>query len=110
MNFAKDLEKETSLNIDIFGACGKGEVSKAEEQKLWPNYKFYLALENSHCRDYISEKFFKVLDKDVIPIVRGAPERYYLSHVLNPSSDNTCFLYLIAVTMHQLPHQLPTYM
>ena len=31
--------------------------------------QFYLALENSLCTDYITEKFWKVLDYNVIPVV-----------------------------------------
>jgi alpha-1,3-fucosyltransferase len=36
------------------------------------NYKFYLSFENSLCRDYVTEKFWKVLMYDVVPIVYGA--------------------------------------
>ena len=32
-------------------------------------YKFYLSLENALCKDYITEKFWKVLPYNVIPIV-----------------------------------------
>lgn len=76
MEFAKNLEKETHLGLDIYGECGRGFVSKQEEKSLWQDYKFYLSFENSHCLDYITEKFFKVLVWDVIPIVRGASIRY----------------------------------
>ena len=31
--------------------------------------QFYLALENSLCTDYVTEKFWKVLDYNVIPVV-----------------------------------------
>ena len=36
-------------------------------QMLNNSYKFYLALENSVCRDYVTEKFFKILQYNVIP-------------------------------------------
>ena len=72
MEFTRDLEKATMLSVDIYGKCNGGWVTKEAEKEMWEDYKFYLAFENSHCRDYISEKFFKVLDKNVIPIVRGA--------------------------------------
>ncbi|CAG2166442.1 unnamed protein product [Oppiella nova] len=47
------------------------------------DYKFYLAFENSNCRDYITEKFYvnglghNSLDYNLIPIVMGAhPDDY----------------------------------
>ena len=48
-------------------------------------YKFYLSFENSLCQDYVTEKFFKVLNYDIVPIVMGganyskfAPEKSYI--------------------------------
>ena len=32
-------------------------------------FQFYLAFENSLCLDYITEKFWKVLDYNCIPVV-----------------------------------------
>ncbi len=39
--------------------------------KLLQDYKFYLAFENTYCRDYISEKFWNALKQDIVPIVMG---------------------------------------
>ena len=36
-------------------------------QMLNNTYKFYLALENSVCQDYVTEKFFNILKYNVIP-------------------------------------------
>jgi alpha-1,3-fucosyltransferase len=48
-------------------------------------YKLYLSFENSFCKDYITEKFFKVLNYNIIPIVLGranyskfAPSKSYI--------------------------------
>lgn len=39
---------------------------------LEQNYKFYLSFENSFCKDYVTEKLFNILQKNVVPIVYGA--------------------------------------
>jgi alpha-1,3-fucosyltransferase len=36
------------------------------------HYKFYASFENSHCRDFITEKLFNHLGRFYIPIVYGA--------------------------------------
>ena len=48
-------------------------------------FQFYLAFENSLCADYITEKFFKVLEYNVIPVVlngvnmtKFAPKHSYI--------------------------------
>ena len=54
------------IKVDIYGKCSPNGLkcarSKNEEcmDELQKDYKFYLAFENSNCRDYISEKFFTV--------------------------------------------------
>ncbi|KIH68142.1 hypothetical protein ANCDUO_01523 [Ancylostoma duodenale] len=45
--------------VDIYGSCGKGSLTKEGAQRIIRNnYKFYLAFENSNCRQYITEKFW----------------------------------------------------
>jgi alpha-1,3-fucosyltransferase len=53
---------------------------------LESKYKFYLSFENSCCEDYVTEKFFKVLNYNIIPIVLGganyskiAPSKSYIN-------------------------------
>ena len=38
---------------------------------LVSNYKFYLAFENSMCRDYVTEKYHQYLRQGIVPIVMG---------------------------------------
>ncbi|GIY74282.1 glycoprotein 3-alpha-L-fucosyltransferase A [Caerostris extrusa] len=96
------------IPVDIFGKCGA--VHKCPRTSagrcfhmLNKEYKFYLAFENSNCKDYITEKFFiNGLGHDVIPIVMGArPEDYARSapphsyiHVEDFSGPEDLALYL----------------
>ena len=66
-DYVKKLQKY--IPIDIFGQCGKpifqrsGNGKALERKKFIPNYKFYLAFENSFCKDYVTEKFWNHLGK-----------------------------------------------
>lgn len=49
------------IQVDIYGTCGPLKCSRYDPkcgQLLDNEYRFYLAFENSNCRDYITEKFF----------------------------------------------------
>jgi hypothetical protein len=41
---------------------------------LEEKYSFYAAFENSHCRDYVTEKLFNNLGQYYVPIVYGASD------------------------------------
>ncbi|KAL7633863.1 UNVERIFIED_CONTAM: hypothetical protein RMT77_015824 [Armadillidium vulgare] len=70
--------------IDVFGECGKKcdnsakleiygkEIGETSCEKLIQNYVFYLALENSFCTDYVTEKVYKAWKLGAIPVVFGA--------------------------------------
>ena len=51
-------------------SCPRGK-HLACESNLARRHKFYLALENSVCKDYVSEKFFARLNDDIVPVVLG---------------------------------------
>jgi alpha-1,3-fucosyltransferase len=75
MNQRDEYIKELSrfVNVTIYGRCGsKCPQSIDCKEMIGKKYKFYLAFENSICRDYITEKFFNMLRYDIIPVVFGA--------------------------------------
>ena len=90
LEYARSLSEE--ISVDIFGSCGELRCSKREGEqcrdKLREQYKFYLAFENSDCKDYVTEKFFtNSLHQGVVPIVMG-PTRQQLERVA-PGRENT---------------------
>ncbi|XP_068619657.1 glycoprotein 3-alpha-L-fucosyltransferase A [Battus philenor] len=74
LQYARQLSKH--ISVDIYGACGSRHCPRTDPnclEMLNNDYKFYLAFENSNCRDYITEKFFvNGLQHNVLPIVMGA--------------------------------------
>ena len=80
MEYAKELAKY--IQVDIFGSCGNKRCSYSKTDNcfgsLAKEYRFYLAFENSNCKDYITEKFFyNALGHDMLPIVMGAHPKDY---------------------------------
>jgi glycoprotein 3-alpha-L-fucosyltransferase len=80
--YARELSKY--ISVDIYGSCGPLKCPRSDKkcfELLDRDYKFYLAFENSNCRDYITEKFYvNGLGQNVLPIVMGArPEDYQRS-------------------------------
>ncbi|XP_063955505.1 alpha-(1,3)-fucosyltransferase fut-1-like [Lytechinus pictus] len=84
-------ELKNFLPIDTFGKCGDlGKLTDIEGKKVLADYKFYLALENSECREYITEKTWRTcLQNGIVPIVYGSPRKDY-ERILPPNS----FIYL----------------
>ena len=76
-DFVKELQKY--IKVDIYGDCGPlkcGSNSQSGrevcDRKLLNHvYKFYLSLENSLCREYVTEKLWTIQLYNVIPIVMG---------------------------------------
>jgi hypothetical protein len=56
--YARELSKH--ISVDIYGKCGTLKCSSTNACRALINkdYKFYLAFENSNCKDYITEKIF----------------------------------------------------
>jgi hypothetical protein len=54
-------ELKKSIPVHVFGGCGNNSCSRRNGDcftDLERSYKFYLAFENSLCREYITEKFW----------------------------------------------------
>ena len=80
--------------VDIYGKCGTLECPRHSasshadgrhpcHEMLHVHYKFYLSFENSLCRDYVTEKLFRILTLNVVPIVLGGAD---YSRLLPPNS------------------------
>ncbi|XP_057376630.1 alpha-(1,3)-fucosyltransferase C-like [Daphnia carinata] len=82
--YAKELRKY--IDVDIYGRCGNLSCAKHDLHTSSPQcydmleskYKFYLSFENSICTDYVTEKFFKIMDHHIVPVVYGGTD--YTKH------------------------------
>lgn len=78
------MELMQSISVDSLGRClnnrkiddvvdSKGAQSAGESIfKVLPDYKFYLAFENSRATDYVTEKVFRALATGTVPVYLGA--------------------------------------
>lgn len=73
--FVSELQKY-GLEVDIFGVCNdsvfhdRGNIMSLINK----DYKFFLSFENSLCKDYVTEKFFRYYNLDLILVVRGGAD------------------------------------
>ncbi|XP_069106754.1 alpha-(1,3)-fucosyltransferase C-like [Argopecten irradians] len=90
-DYANMLKK--FIFVDKFGNCGPMKCPKAQDSEcqrmLKEKYKFYMAFESEICRDYITEKSFKLFWDYTysIPIVRGGGN--YTMYLPSKSYINT---------------------
>ncbi len=71
-NYLKELS--ALVTIDIYGECGNLTCDPQCDEMLQSNYKFHLSFENSLCPDYVTEKFFKMMNHDIVPVVYGGAD------------------------------------
>jgi len=73
------LPMEERHRVKIFGKCAdKGDVNPCPDRKdvacmdrVFRTVKFYFAAENSWCKGYITEKFFRGYEHDMVPLAVG---------------------------------------
>ncbi|OWF49148.1 alpha-(1,3)-fucosyltransferase C-like [Mizuhopecten yessoensis] len=74
-DYVRMLQKH--IFVDVYGKCGPLKCPKSQDPEcqrmLKEKYKFYMAFESQFCRDYITEKIFKIYwdNTGAIPIGRG---------------------------------------
>ena len=83
--FVKKLQQY--IHVDIYGGssnlkCPMSNQSKCKEM-IRKDYKFYLSFENSLCNNYVTEKLWRPIYADCVPIVLGA---FNYSSLLPPKS------------------------
>lgn len=114
-DYVKELQKY--IPVDIFGGCGNIRCNTSfhsQQQQRNDNndnctatverdYKFYLAFENSFCKDYITEKFFGRMQGNSLVVVLGGGN---YTHIAPPHSHLNALDYESPKALAQKLHQL----
>lgn len=78
------------IHVDIYGKCGNLSLKCSDKARCGADviqkYKFYLAFENTNCKDYLTEKIFRTLTMTVVPVVLGGKSKADYSQTLPPNS------------------------
>ena len=64
LQYAQALQEH--IQVDIYGACGPHKCPRHTNdcaEMLSRDYKFYLAFENSNCKEFVLFKLFKFINK-----------------------------------------------
>ncbi|XP_027048813.1 alpha-(1,3)-fucosyltransferase fut-3-like [Pocillopora damicornis] len=78
------------IKVDVYGDCSEnfGQDNQCQPSSncddIFSSYKFYLAFENSVCTDYITEKFWRTLGWNSVPIT--LTRDFYTPDVVPPGS------------------------
>lgn len=68
-------ELRDNIPVDVYGACGLFDCPRHNHSNcldlISRKYKFYLSFEDHLCKDYITDKFFRYLDTDMVLIARA---------------------------------------
>ena len=64
------------IKVDSYGECLRNHYNISSEHmkgniELYSKYKFVIAIENSNCQDYVTEKLVHAIASGSIPIVAG---------------------------------------
>ena len=62
------------ITVDVYGQCGNLTCGTDHWRDCFDDYKFYLSFENSICPDYVTEKLYRPLYYDTVPIVMGGAD------------------------------------
>jgi alpha-1,3-fucosyltransferase len=65
------------IPVDIYGECHGGQQCRNRpecDRMLSRHYRFYLSFENSLCPDYVTEKLYRALAHDTVPVVFGGAD------------------------------------
>ena len=100
------------VKVDIYGGCYMMNCSLNLTSYLSTpqcydlleqDYKFYLSFENALCTDYVTEKFFDILNRRIVPVVLGgvnysqiAPPHSYIDASQYSPKELAAYLRLLA--------------
>ncbi|KAK4878324.1 hypothetical protein RN001_010830 [Aquatica leii] len=70
------------IPVDVYGKCGSLKCARPKYGStvdecyniLEKNYKFYFSGENSICKEYVTEKLYNLLKRNVVPVVYGGAD------------------------------------